>query len=724
MRLAVVRSRLHSSPVTPNGLRTVARIIAILIAFACNDSTDPLRGAKYLVTASDSHPVAGTQLSLKAQLVDANDNPIAFAGRDVAWYDASTGDYPSHFNPDSLETGADGSASTMFSPGARAGVEHLISVLDGNGTRGFAAVITTVAGPPAMYTVRASNDQPEVGSSVLISAQLTDQNGNASKTAGRIVTWSQRPGTGGSFSSLTSTTNSDGVATVTYTLGTLGNWGFWIGATDDQHAAGATDLTSMAGPVETYSLSASVIDPPAGADILVYAQAADAHGNSALVAGRLLTWTKTGSGGSFALPATQTDTRGIATVTFTTSTVAASTYRISATDASGFSGTSPDITTQPQMSLASIAAGMGAFSSCGVASNGNPWCWGANDLGELGIGTTVDRSLPGRVSGNLTMNSLSAGYSHACGVTTSGVVQCWGGNAYGQLGDNTLASRSVPAPIVSSLTLTAVAAGHAHTCALASGGDVYCWGSDGRGQLGDGNQGSNSTAPIKVAGGISFASVSAGGYHTCGITVGGDAYCWGSNANGQLGDSSLTDRSMPSRVAGGLKFTSISAGESHTCGVASGGKAYCWGDDRYGQLGSGPPIAQETTPTAVAGGLSFLALSAGGFHTCGIASDSRAWCWGDNSNSELGTSLPNDNASPSAVAGGLLFNAISAGGGPTGRYYNNPYNPTAYPIIEAHTCGMTTGGVAYCWGSNARGELGYGPTNGAGYTPFKVGGQP
>jgi alpha-tubulin suppressor-like RCC1 family protein len=121
--------------------------------------------------------------------------------------------------------------------------------------------------------------------------------------------------------------------------------------------------------------------------------------------------------------------------------------------------------------------------------------------------------------------------------------------------------------------------------------------------------------------------------------------------------------------------------------------------------------------------LSFLALSAAGFHTCGIASDSRAWCWGDNSTGELGV-FPSNNGLPSAVADGLLFKAISAGGGPTGRYYYNPYNPINYPIIEAHTCGMTTGGITYCWGSNARGELGYGPTVTTSSTPLKVGGQP
>jgi len=710
-------ARVYSSPFSPNGLRTVARITAILVAFACADSTAPLRPAKYLITASDYRPVAGGSITLKAQLVDANDRPTAVDGRDVTWGDAGAFGV---FHPDSMETLADGSASTTFETSIVAGATHWISVLDNAGTRGSAPIITTVVGPAVRYNVTPSNYEPEVGSSIIISAQLVDQYENASKTAGRLVSWSQGRGSGGSFASPTSTTNSDGVATVTFTVGTVGDVLFWIGASDGQVAGASDVLRSKAGPVATYILSASVTDPPAGADILVYAQAADVLGNLAHVAGRLVTWTRTGSGGSFASPATQTDIRGIATVSFTTSAVAGSIYTISATDASGFSGNSPSITTQSQMSLASIAAGIGASSSCGVATDGNVWCWGANDVGDLGNGTTVDRSLPEKVSGNLTMTSLSGGDSHACGVTTSGVVQCWGGNVNGQLGDNTVTSRSIPAAIISSLTFIAVAAGDQHSCALTSGGDVYCWGSNSNGQLGNGSQASNSTTPIKVVAGVSFASIGAGGYHTCGITVGGDAYCWGLNASGQLGDSSLANRSIPVAVTGGFKFTSVSAGESHTCGVASDGKAYCWGDDKYGQLGFGIPVAQKTSPTAVAAGLPFVALSAGGFHTCGIASDSRAWCWGDNSTGELGVANPTNNASPSAVAGGLLFKSISAGGGPTGRYYYN----TNYQIIEAHTCGITTAGVIYCWGSNARGELGYGPTITISSTPLRVGGQP
>jgi alpha-tubulin suppressor-like RCC1 family protein len=315
------------------------------------------------------------------------------------------------------------------------------------------------------------------------------------------------------------------------------------------------------------------------------------------------------------------------------------------------------------------------------------------------------------------MTSLSAGYYHACGVTTSGVVQCWGDNSSGELGDNTTTSRAVPAPIASSLAFTSVAAGGAHTCAVAAGGVVYCWGFSANGRLGDGGQASIGTQPVKVAGALSFASIAAGGSHTCGVTTSGDAYCWGLNASGQLGDNSVIDRSTPVAVAGGFKFTSVSAGDSHSCGIVVGGAAYCWGDNTYGQLGDGTFAAQKT-PTLVPGGMSFVALSAGGFHTCGIASGGRASCWGDNSTGELGN----------ASVGGLLFKSISAGGVVVGSggggcdYYG--YCSPDYAIIEGHTCGVTTAGVTYCWGSNDRGELGYGPTLGSSAQPLKVGGQP
>ncbi|MDP3775419.1 MAG: IPT/TIG domain-containing protein, partial [Gemmatimonadales bacterium] len=136
------------------------------------------------------------------------------------------------------------------------------------------------------------------------------------------------------------------------------------------------------------------------------------------------------------------------------------------------------------------------------------------------------------------------------------------------------------------VTRTSLTAGGGHTCGLTSGGAAYCWGGNGSGQLGDGSTTQRPT-PVAVAGGITFASLAPGGGRTCGVTSGGAGYCWGVNSDGQLGDGSTTQRSTPVAVAGGLTFASLTAGGGHTCGVTSGGAAYCWGVNFQGQLGDG-----------------------------------------------------------------------------------------------------------------------------------------
>src|SRR5256885_3576942 len=138
---------------------------------------------------------------------------------------------------------------------------------------------------------------------------------------------------------------------------------------------------------------------------------------------------------------------------------------------------------------------------------------------------------------------------------------------------------------------------------------------------------------------VTFASVDGGYVHTCGVTTSGAAYCWGDNFSGQLGEetaSSVWYRPSPAPVAGQeLRFTTISAGVWHTCGVAPSGVAYCWGDNFFGQLGDGTGVARAT-PVPVAGALRFAAVSAGSFHTCGITTSGAAYCWGDNSSGQLG----------------------------------------------------------------------------------------
>jgi alpha-tubulin suppressor-like RCC1 family protein len=179
------------------------------------------------------------------------------------------------------------------------------------------------------------------------------------------------------------------------------------------------------------------------------------------------------------------------------------------------------------------------------------------------------------------------------------------------------------------------------------------------------------------------------------------------NGFGELGNGSTSLAKSPVAVSGGLKFTAIAAGDYHTCGIAAG-TVYCWGDDSYGQLGDGISGTSKTVPTAAQSSFSFLTIAAGGFHTCAIASDSKAYCWGDNSTGELGDSelTKSFSAVPVPVAGNLAFKSIAVGG--YGAPAPGVYAYSSTPPI-GHSCGVTTDGVTYCWGSNMQGELGTSP---------------
>src|SRR6266487_2766948 len=164
-----------------------------------------------------------------------------------------------------------------------------------------------------------------------------------------------------------------------------------------------------------------------------------------------------------------------------------------------------------------------------------------------------------------------------------------------------------------------------------------------------------SMTPVPVAGGLSFASVTAGASYTCGVTTANVAYCWGENFGGQLGDGTMTFAASPVAVLGGLSFTALSASASdsgHTCGVTTSGAAYCWGFGQSGELGAGPTITQSLTPVQVSGGLSFVAVSAGGFHTCGITSAptlDTPYCWGANFQGQLGNGTTTSSSTPVQV---------------------------------------------------------------------------
>jgi alpha-tubulin suppressor-like RCC1 family protein len=338
------------------------------------------------------------------------------------------------------------------------------------------------------------------------------------------------------------------------------------------------------------------------------------------------------------------------------------------------------------------------LSTCALSATGKPRCWGDNLVNELGDGTKIQRNTPTRLSTISTSEvaMLALGESHTCVLTLAGGVKCWGFNSDGELGNNSIAQSLVPVdPLGLTSGVAYVAAWKFHTCVVTTGGAAQCWGQNTSGSLGDGT-GFDRHVPTDVVNlQTGMASVAAGPNHTCGLTTGGGALCWGANASGQLGDKSNNAQHLIPVGVFGLTsgVASISLGNTHTCALDSGGIVQCWGGGASGELGDGL-LQGRNFPTPVPGLPVISALDTGGAHACVLTSAARGLeCWGTNSAGELGDGT---NVSPRlpgnvmGLASGMA--AVSSG--------------------TVHTCAITSAGGAKCWGDNFFHELGDGSSTG------------
>jgi alpha-tubulin suppressor-like RCC1 family protein len=349
----------------------------------------------------------------------------------------------------------------------------------------------------------------------------------------------------------------------------------------------------------------------------------------------------------------------------------------------------------PASSVRSVAAG--GLHSCAVTSAGAAMCWGFNGSGQLGDGTTEQRSRPAPVVG-LTAGVLAvtAGAAHTCALLEGGAVKCWGDNAFGRLGDGTIRPSPVPVDVVGlGSGVRAISASGGSTCALTAAEGVKCWGFNGHGTLGTGDQRPRPvpTDVHDLRSGV--AEISTGADHTCARMERGPMKCWGNNDEGQLGNESgetgligpLAGSLRPSDVKGldGPLLT-MSSGGSHSCAVTARGSLRCWGSDQFGAL-PGTSGSTRDPVEVLADRAPWTTVSAGFTHTCAIDGAGALTCWGR-----------------------MLVGTFSA-------ELEEPYRPAlpdaavAVSVGDDHACAVTRAGGVSCWGANVQGQLGDGTTS-------------
>jgi alpha-tubulin suppressor-like RCC1 family protein len=315
-------------------------------------------------------------------------------------------------------------------------------------------------------------------------------------------------------------------------------------------------------------------------------------------------------------------------------------------------------------------------------------------------------------TGPLTFRQVSAGGGHSCAVATDDQAYCWGVGSAGQLGIGTDAGLPIcdglpcstrPAAVVGGLRFRTLTTGTSHTCGVTTDDRAFCWGSNASGQIGDG-QGERTLrnlAPTAVVGGLAFRQLAAGHGHTCGRTTTNLVYCWGLNSDGQLCDGTTTDRLVPTPVASSRRFRQVTAGLQHTCAITTAGEAFCWGLNLAGQLGDSSAARIRPRPVRVAGGHAFRQIDGGTLHTCAVTTSDRAFCWGEGHNGAIGDGKTLRRYWPRAVRSTADFERVTAG--------------------DNFTCGETTNNRAYCWGVNDFGQLGGGTAATMSLTPVAGG---
>ena len=325
--------------------------------------------------------------------------------------------------------------------------------------------------------------------------------------------------------------------------------------------------------------------------------------------------------------------------------------------------------------------------SAHAATTGTVATWGANDMGQLGIGTAGGRTVPGPGPADPGITAIAGGREHVLALRADGSVLAWGRNDYGQVGDGTKTNRTTPVVVTPLPAATQVFTGHYHSMALTASGAIYAWGNNNVGQLGLGDK-TGRTRPVQVPVGAPIASADGGEGHTIALATDGTVWTWGNNAYGEIGDGTTTLRTTPVHVSGLSDVVFVAAARDSSYAITSTGALYSWGLNDSGQLGLGD-TTNRTRPTLVAIP-PVRSISAGAFHAIAVLTDGTVRGWGYNAYGNVGDGTTAKRLSPVIVKG--LSNATYV---ETGR-------DTSFVT--------TADGVLHAWGRNDVGQLGDGST--------------
>jgi alpha-tubulin suppressor-like RCC1 family protein len=347
----------------------------------------------------------------------------------------------------------------------------------------------------------------------------------------------------------------------------------------------------------------------------------------------------------------------------------------------------PEPPAPPGPAVAALSAG--GRHTCALLVTGDVDCWGANDQGQLGDGTTTGNAAPVRVAHLANVTSIAAGSEHTCAVHDDGAVACWGDDAFGQVDGVTrygTPQRTVYAPVdVPGVTdAIAVSTGDSNSCALLAGGTLTCWGHNGGGELGGGAIAGDlpPTANPDVTG---ATEVSVGSMHACALLLGGAVDCWGHNPFGQLGTGADADSAHPAAAGDLSTAVSITVGQYVSCALLVDGAIDCWGHAGGPQSWA---ITDSTSPRAMMADA--VAVDAGGYHVCAVLRDASVRCWG---NTGAFDTSPGDGSATRSVYA-VQIPGIDAA--------------TAVSAGHDHDCAIISDTAVSCWGSNGAGQLGNG----------------